>query len=292
MKWLLIKLPLRILFVTLLLFFIWQLIVFFRPRPAAYTQAEVRAIALVCDRLISEMATELDRRSNDSSSTGQQTSPLIVGLAHLLNDPRDTATGVMRDRLNAHPRFEVHEGSILKKFFSDVTKAFSEATSLEEVLQAGQKVELDIVIAGRMLEVILLGENKASAKADLIAWDVRAGNTLTRQTLEATWEPTWLQTPDQKLRALSAFQRLLIWLALVLSAPWLTAFATHRILERKSNAASFTLLLSYTIFGTALAVMFTRATPGTNGYWLTILASLIITAAYSFRACERIASRR
>lgn len=282
----------RIFYASIILFLLWQIIMFFSPRPPSYTTAEKQAITMACDRFVREMTATI----NEGTSTAvvrPATSPaLVAGIAHLLNDSNEMATAALKDALRSSGRYEVHEGSVLKKFFSDVTDALSESKSLEEVLRAGQKVKLDLVLAGRVVDVVLINESKATAKLELLAWDTREAKIMMRQTIEATAEIGWEQKAGQMMRGLPAHQRLIIWLAIVASAPWLTAFATHRVLEKKSNASSFLLILVYALFGTALAMLLITNVPGSSRFGLTTLLALAVSAGYSFWACERIAANK
>lgn len=291
MKWLLVKLPLRILSVLLLSFFAWQLLMFFRPRPPEYTSAEQKALAQAMDRFLDESVSTLDSMESSNGRMTHAATPWRVGVAHLLNDPRDSATDILRECVRNNPRLELHEGSVLKKFLADVGHAVANATSLEEIALAGQKVELDLVLAGRVKETRLLPQNSASATIDLLAWDTQRGSLLLNKTTQALWEPSLSRQTEMRLRGLPRMQRVFIWLFVILAAPWLTAFATHRTLEKKSNAASFLLVFGYTVFGTALAVYLNRTQPGADGFWLHTFGAMLVTAIYSFWACERIASK-
>ncbi len=286
MRWLLFKLPLRIVAFTVIGFFVWQAVVFLRPRPADFVPAGVKALDVAFNQFIHGIVTEKDKINESDRST-----PFKVGVAHLINDPRDTATATLRARLRAHPRFDVHEGSVLKKFFADITTAIAEATSLEEIIQAGQRVDLDLVLAGRIIEVTSFDANRAAAKVELMAWDTHRGTLLLRQTVQGQWEPHWSRRFEHQLRSRPFYQRLLLWLCLVLAMPWITAFATHRVLERKNNAISFALIMSYTLFGTALAIMLNATEAGAPGFWWQTLLALVAAALYSFWACEAIARR-
>ncbi len=96
---------------------------------------------------------------------------------------------------------------------------------------------------------------------------------------------------ETRTRAFHAFPRFLLWCAAVAALPWLTGFATHAAVEKKSNWASVVLLTGYTAVNTVLYFcIFAFQAPAGTWLWL-FLCVLALTAVYDYRACERIASK-
>ncbi len=76
-RWLALLLPIRIALTLIVVFFIWQAVVFFRPRPQPLSVAELRAARAA--------AREASAKIRAAALAG----PLRVGVAHLIGDPTD-----------------------------------------------------------------------------------------------------------------------------------------------------------------------------------------------------------
>ncbi|MFH0909594.1 MAG: hypothetical protein V1929_12610 [bacterium] len=275
MKWFRLGLPFRIFGLLFLCFLIWQVAVFVKPRPRPFTPPEIRAVELACDKAASALTTNLNI-------------PSRFGVAHFIGDPYDNVTESMRVSLAGHPGWTVEKGSVIEKFLEDVMKAAGGATSLEEITKAGQRVELDVIVAGRVLSVDT-SNGTSRASIQVLAYDTRPSQWLTRDTFEATWKPTFVEKTLDGVRQSSPLTRLLIWLAFVALLPWATAFATQWALERKSNFTSFIVVSAYTVIDLAAALALTGFSVAGGGPWLKFLTAFAVAAGYNFWACERIA---
>ena len=283
----------KVVLVLVVAFVLWQAWVFLRPAPRPYSAAEQAAIRNLCGQACNRIERVLAARGEtDGQEQGgtHSDAPLVFGVAHFLNDPSDGFTAIMRDVIAGRDAWRVEEMSVIQKFLSDVTAAVMNATSLDEIVHAGRRVGLDVVVAGK---VVGTGETggEGFAEAMFVVYDVRGGQVLFREVLSATWRPSAAARVSRGLRQVHPLLRLLAWLALVFMLPLLTPFATHWAVGRKSNFASFALLAAYTIADLFLALLF-------SGFRLegpprAVLLCLAVAACglYNYRVCERIAGK-
>jgi hypothetical protein len=268
---------LRGLAVLCALYFIWQAVVFLRQRPEPYSEAESRAVAAACDEAARRIA---------SAGPGA----LRIGVAHFVGDRRDAVTTAMRRALAARDGLNVVDGSPIRKFLADVAQALGEATSLDEALHAGDRVELDAVVAGRVRSVDEDGL-RGRAVLDVRAYDVRAGRWLLREEVVGVWCPGPLTRLALRAQRLGWALRLALWLGFVAALPWLTAFGTRWAMARRSNAASFALLAALVLADLAAGVTLFRFTAAGFAAWALFFVAAAACAGYNFWACERVAER-
>jgi hypothetical protein len=274
-KWLLL-LPVRIAIGVVCVFLAWQAIVFMRPRPRPLTVAEVKAVRAACEKVADLCAKQVAK-------------PARIGVAHLANDPRDVATTMLRDVLSSRAGFQVLQESPVQKFLRDVGRAVTEASSLDEVINAGRRVELDVIVAGKLLAADSTN-GVAQAALQVYAYDVRPAQWLIRDVVTAEYDPSLPERAWDWCKGTRPLTRFVGWVLAVLLMPWATLFATRWALEKKNNTASFIIVSSYTVLAMALAVGLAGA-PGGTAYWLKMFAAFVFAAAYSFWACEQIAKR-
>jgi hypothetical protein len=251
----------------------WQAVIFFRARPPAYTEAEQQAVDAACQNFASQLAGKLTNATTR------------VGIAHLFSDARDGATLALRAAVGRLSGCRIEEQSIIQKFLADISRAIAEATSLDEIFTAGRKVELDVVIAGRVVAVTAAPEGGASATLALYAYDVRQGGWLVKDSFTARWQPGVMD----RIRALPLWLRLGLWALLAGLLPWLTAFATRWALEQKQNCASVIIIAAYTMADIALAFVLGIIRLGHG--WLAPALVVLLAAVWNWRACERLAKR-
>lgn len=274
-KWLLL-LPVRIAMTVLCVFLVWQTVVFMRPRPRAFTVMEVKAAKAACEKVADLCAAKAAL-------------PARIGVAHLAGDPTDLVTGMLRDVLSSRAGIQVQQGSPIQKFFKDIGNALSEATSLDEVVNAGRRVELDVIVAGKVLAVESTN-GAAQAALQIYVYDVRPSQWLVKDVVTAEYNPTLPERTWDWCKGTRPITRFVTWLLIMLLMPWVTLFATRWALAKKNNTASFMIVSAYTIFAMALAVGLSGV-PGGTAYWMKMLAAFVVAAAYSFWACEQIAAR-
>lgn len=274
-------LPAKVLFVLLVGFTVWQGWVFLRPSPREYSEAENAAIDKLC-----RYACERIQQGLAVSSTNQE--PRTVGVAHFLGDPTDGFTEIMRDAVASTPGWRLEETSIIQRFLADVSGAVKDATSLDEIVHAGRRVRLDVVIAGRVLQTNEEGE-QSSAEAAFIAHDVRRGETVLDETLGATWRPSIGSKVREAVQDTNPLVRILVWLATVLLLPIVTPFCTHWAVAKKSNWASFGVLALYTSTGLFLGLLLTGVRVEGSLRAALLCVAVLLLSVYNFWTCERIA---
>ena len=272
MKWNIRSFPIKVISTVIILFLAWQLWVFLSPRPRDYSVAELNALKSVFSKTADRIAEKAP-------------GPARFGVAGLANDQSDTATLILRTELASRKDWIVAEGSPVAKFLADVTKTVVKASSLDEIVNAGRQVELDIIVAGRIITVEKTQGESAQAAVQLYAYDVRKGQWIVKDTVTETWYPNPVDHAMDAIRHTKRGYRITLWIVTVLLLPWITAFATHKVLERKSNLASFVLIVIYTVADMALAMALAGGVLG--GFKLLTL--FVVTAGYNFWACEKIA---
>jgi hypothetical protein len=261
---------------AVVLFLLWQAWVFERPRPRAYSVAEVRAI---------ETAV---RRSTDLLAEVTP-GPTRFAVAHFRDDDRDLVTEGFRDALAGRDGWTVVQGSPVNAFLRDVGRAVSEATSLDEVVHAGRRVGIDVVVSGRLLAVGSTNDT-GTAAIRVGAYDTRPGAWILRDTVAAEWRPGVAQRVSMVFGRLGWFLRLVLWLAFTGLLPWVTPFVTRWALARKSNAASALAVGGYTMADMAVLVLFFGPSVSGGAGWLAFFVALAACGAYNFIACERTAA--
>ncbi len=276
---LLLKLPLRLVVWSFFGFIAWQVGVFFLPRPTPYSEDQRRAVERTCRNLTDVLVPQLDR-------------PLRVGVIHLVNDGNDQATAILKATLAARcANWRVIQESVVHRFLSDLGKTVSAATSVDELVNAGRRVQIDLVVAGRVEDVII-SNGMCRVSLDAFVCDVQAGKIVYKGRIEGSWSPGASARLARWMRHGSPLKRFLIWLCFVLVMPWATPFGARWAVERKSNAASFALMTTYTVLGVLLAVTLSGFVVSGGAAWMKLFLAFVVSAVYSFWACERIAAGR
>ena len=277
-SWMTLLLPLRWIMIIVLLFLAWQTFVFLRPRPRHYSAAEVNAITRACQ-------TVADRLAQSNAA------PTRFAVAHFGNDPGDHITETMRQALASHPEWTVAEGSPINQFLRDISHTLNEATSLDEILNAGRRVNLDVIVTGSLLALESTNDT-ANVTLRLNVYDTRAGSWAMRDTITASWTPTPLARVSFRLNSMSWLGRFITWLIPALLLPWLTPWITRFAMEKRSNFASALLLGFYTVLGLMLGVgvhLFYNSVG--NVVWSRFFIFFIVYGIYVFWVCEKIAFR-
>ncbi len=262
---------------AVLLFGTWQVVVFTRPAPTPLSEPEQFAVRDACEQFVGELM-------ESGARTGA-----TAGVATFGDDPSKNATEICRQVIEETEGLTLSEDSIVQRFLKDVTKAVNDATSLQEILTAGNSVNLDYVVTGRLVSTETLADGGGRAVVQLAAFDSHAGESVVSRQFAGAYTPELATRGKKLLFSLNPITATLIWLGWVGLLPWLTAPLVHKIREMKSNTASFILLLGYVAIDVLLALALSGfAIAGTWGT-VRILAALLISAAYSFWACEQIA---
>lgn len=260
----------------LALFLFWQMWVFLSPKPRELDAAELRAANRVCDQVVSAIAEKTGDRN------------LTIGLVHLLGDSSDQITDRLRLALNEPSGWTVDFRSVPQAVISDIAHALADASTFEEILNAGDRVSLQLMVMGRIKEVTRINEG-AYIGIDIFAYDIQRGEWLLRKDFEAVWEPGAIQLLNMKVSNLPLWQKLILWLIIVGLLPWVTPFATRWAIGRKTNQAGFLVLASYVAVGLFLAGLFMGFELSGFFSWVAFIVSLALACAYNYWACEKIA---
>ena len=272
-KWVLIR-PI----IALVVFFIlWQVWVFMHARPRVYSVAEIGAVNQATEQVRDLLAQQLQ-------------GPVRFGVAHFVNDDSDRVTESIRRALASRAGWTVEQGSILKKFLEDITKAAANATTVEEIIKAGQRVEIDVFVMGQILSI---DETNGVGRAtvQVYAYDVRPGAWVLQKAVTSEWKPGFVNQTMGKVSGLRPRSKFILWILFVIFLPWLTYPLTHWALEKKTNVSSFVVISLYTVLDLALAVLLTGFRIVGGESWLMFLSAFVLSAGYSFWICERIAGR-
>ncbi|MBA4386634.1 MAG: hypothetical protein C0404_01565 [Verrucomicrobia bacterium] len=269
--------PLRMLIVVVVLFIAWQTWVYLKPRPREFSVGEIRAINNACAKIADACSEKIKK-------------PARLGVASFADDSRDIVTFDLRAELAKRKDITVVQGSPVQKFLGDVAKAVVNASSIEDVMTAAKKVEMDVIVAGKVLKVESSNDLHQAA-LQVYAYDVRSAGFILKETYTGVWSPGMLEKVSNRIHKLSPAWRITLWGLVVLLLPWLTSFGTRAALEKKSNLASFLLVSTYTVITMALAVTLVGFTISGGGQWLLFLLAFVVSAGYNFWACETIAGR-
>lgn len=277
LRWFALFFPIRLALAALLILLAWHAWVFFRPRPAPLGTAELGAAR---------------NAARAAAQTIRETAPagaMRIGVAHLANDPTDAVTELLKTELRRLPGTTVEDHSPIQRFLGDVSRAIREATSLDELLHAARRVDLDVVVGGRVLQTEALDPGQGKALLQVLAYDCRTGGWLTRDTFAGTWQPGLGERVSDRVLGMGRIARLLFWVGVVVALPWATFWGTRWALERRSNLASFLVILAYTGAGLLLAVALSGFALKGGADWGRFFGAFLFCALYNYWACERIA---
>jgi hypothetical protein len=277
MKLLKITLLNRYILGALALVIAWQGYVFLRRDPVVWTHSERDAAVAAAERLAAELEARVPRRAR-------------IGVVHFVGDPHDLVTETVKAELARRDGWSVEEGSVIRKFLGDVSRTMLDATSVEELVNAGRRVELDVLVGGRVGEFRYNaadadgGGERCGVSLDVRVYELRAGRTLFNESVAA-------EVAVQAAGAPRPFRlrHLLIWLLIAALLPWLTAFATHSALERRSNVISAVLVTGYALTDVLLYHWLVGVYAG-GGWRLVMWAGLAAGCwAYNWFICEKVA---
>lgn len=262
-----------------LIFLFWQAFVFVRPAQRTLSDGEVRAVRAAVAAFREDLAAQLGQRA------------VRLGVVSLTGEGAAQATVELRGVLERQSDWRVDTRSVPQAFVEDVLKALRDASTLEQVLGAGKQVELDVVVAGRMVSAWMRDDGRAEVVMDLYAYDTQAGVWLLRKSYPMSWAPDWVERVPLEVVGAAWWQRLVLWASIVLVLPWLTPFIARWARERRSNAASALALSFYVVVSLLLAgALMGFALSGLSD-WLLLVAALVLSGGYAFWACERIAAK-
>ena len=268
----------RLLLFLLVAFVAWQVWFFSRPLPRNYTERERQAIEAALREGLKPVQVRIGEK------------PTRFGIAHFLRDSNDEVTTTIKRLVSEHETWSLIDTSPIQKFLADISRNVLQATSLDEVVNAGRRVEIDVIVAGEVVRVDDTDQG-ATAAIRLNIYDARDGQWLTAGLYEKTVAAPLGARVSTSVRTIPRLLRLALWLGIVGGLPWLTAFATHGVLEKKNNLASFALITIYAIIGVALSLFLNPGPVAGTIAWLRLLIAFITASTYSYWACEKIAER-
>ena len=258
-------------------FLLWQGAIFLRPAPTPCSVPQQRALEAAVNAAVKTLAETVEP-------------PVTVAVAQLANDPTRTATDILKQTIAGQEGWTIEEKSLVRKFLADVTQAAANATSLNEIMFAGRRVNVDLILSGAITKNTQLPDG-ARAELFLRAYDTRHGHWLWRRLFTAEWHPSLLEKLGDPIRQLPRWLRIILWAALVLLPPWLTRPLTRQILDQQSNTASILLLIGYTLANLVAAwILAGFSLAPFFPIWRGLII-ILLCAAYNYAVCETIAAR-
>ena len=270
--------PFRLLVaVVVILFLIWQLWVFLTPSPRPLRALEIRATEAVAANVTAELGRQVEGRTTRT------------GVIRFSGDSSGEITEVMRRTIRNDGRFSIEERSVPVSVVSDIGSALMDASTLQELASAGREVGIDLIVLGRVVE-LASDDERANIRIDIGGYDTREGRWIVRDSFAGAYSPGFLERRTERLRGTPLWQRAVIWILVVAALPWLTPFATRKAANLKSNFASFMLVVSYGSFALFLGGFLLGFTLEGFLAWIGFLLAAGFAFAYSWWACETIAS--
>lgn len=279
MNWKTLWFPARLLLLLLFGFVAWQAWTFSRPLPRTFTPRELE----VLENAVARALQPLEERLAGT--------PTRFAIARFFHDAGDEVTASTRLQIADHPEWTVLDSSPIQQFLSDITATILQATSLDEIVHAGRRVGIDVLIAGDVLRADTTEDN-VSAAIRFNAYDTRTSEWLVAGVYESTWTPSTVTRAGLRIRNLPGLIKWLIWLALIISLPWLAAPLIHRTVEQKNNLRSFLTLGSLTLLNLIPALLFWEFDLNRPGGVIRLLALLIICSIWNWWAAEKIADNQ
>lgn len=270
------RFPVRLVSLIVILLLIavpaWQL---FRTAPAPlFTPGEERALQKAAHALV----TELQELRTDAS--------LRIAVVPLAKDPHGQATTGLVNALARHKGWQLEESSRFRQLATEVTAALSDWTTVERLARAAAPDGVDLLISGKVLDVTG-GDQLARARIEFQVYDWKRGQWLVRREFTGEWRPSLLERTQTWLASIPRPFVWAAWALIVLVLPWLTTPLTRAAVRRRSNLASFALVLGHTVVALLLAGLLLRF--GLQGLldWALFLALLLGCAGYAWWACEK-----
>lgn len=273
---------LKYLVILILLFAIWQAWVFVHPRPSELDARQ----RVVLTRAVEEAVARVRK---DAGGTVKM--PLQAGVIHLGNDPRDTATDLLREALAAKPEISLPEGSVITTFLKDLRKALLDSTSVDEVIHAGRRSSLDVVLYGKVLTENL--DAGQAAALELSAVNGKQGGHLFEKQLftgrQALPDSIGGNSDTDSPAKAKGWLLPILGILVALALPWLLARPLESVLDKKSNTASAFFLAVLSVAD--MVLLWGGWTLGNRSFpmgWL-LLAIFLACAAWNFFSLEKLA---
>lgn len=211
--------------------------------------------------------------------------PARVGVLRVANDPDDAGKAALVDAFEALPGWGAQAENVLGSLAGDLATAVATSASLDELLSANERLDLQVVATGRILEQVTTQDGDHRAVLSLQAFDIETKQWLVRDNFSGVHNP-----PGGPLKRWPVWLRLLTWVVVVVVLPWVSAPATFWAVEQKRNSASLMVVAAYVAVDMLVAWALTGfARSGGIGWRLTL--AFIVSALYTYVACEAVAAR-
>jgi len=268
------------------LFIIWQFFLFLSPAPRPLNALEVSVVnkfsnGLVDELMLNENVQKLDR-------------PIEVGILHLVNDKSGEITALLTASFEKNTNFVVSTESVPYKFVKELGKNLAKSTSVEEIVGAGQNVNIDLLVGGKV-ESCIGNDDVANLDLNIYVFSPKLGKMIKYEKVVETFDVEKdnldsTLSSNKKRGFWKSFWMMIIAIVVVLVLPWLTEPLIWKVADKKSNGFSFMLLLGYI----AIDIVVIIAMGGilfVSGSWLAVVLAVYIflLGGYNYLVVEKIA---
>jgi len=177
-----------------------------------------------------------------------------------------------------------------KGFFDKVLRELKiedkEVGTFDKALEIGKKSGADYVIFGDIEKYISDREN-ARLKMNVRMIDIAKEKVIMANVIDL--QPSFVTA---KVTTISPWSRVLFWLLFTIFMPLIFIKLVRHVLSMESNAANFTLVLSFTAVSFFLALILAGFDLSSLWIGLLLLAGLITSVAYNYWICNYIEELR
>lgn len=177
-----------------------------------------------------------------------------------------------------------------KGFFDKVLRELKiedkEVNTFDEAFEIGRKSGADYVIFGNIEEFISDREH-ARLKMNVRMIDIAKEKTIMANIIDL--QPSIVTA---KVTTISPWSRILFWILFTIFMPLIFIKLVRHVLSMESNAANFTLVLSFTAVSFFLALILAGFDLSSIWIGLLLLAGLITSVAYNYWICNYIEELR
>ena len=258
----------------LFLFLAIQLWFWLAPRPTPYTANEAEAVRAAVVETI------------EKAEKAGVARPATVAVVHLVSDPTDEATAILRRELAAREGWTAVSGSPAVAFLKGLAKSLYEATSVDEYLLPGRRVGIDVLFYGTVRGVATI-DGMSRAVVSLTVYDTRTGKEVLSEEVAGTY-PRVHTAVGRAVVATSRTSRGWIFGAIVVLLPWIASPLLLRVLTRRTNGASAGALAGLVALDAVAGLVLFYGIGGRIGIAALVLLACVV---YDLVCCE-ILSRR
>ncbi len=270
-------------------FIVWQFFLFLTPAPRPLNSLEVSVVKKFSNGLVDEII------SNDIIHTLDK--PIEIGILHLLNDESDEITENLTAAFNENTNFVVSTESVPYKFVKELGKNLVKSTSIEEIVSAGNKVNIDLLVGGKVESCIGV-EGVANLDLYIYVFSPKLGKMIKYERIVETFDvekDNLLESgvkSNKKHEFLKGFLLMIVAVFIVLVLPWVTEPLIWKVVDKKSNGVSFMLLLGYIAIDLVVIVAMGGIQFVSSGWLAAVLAVYIfLLGGYNYRVVEKIAGK-